>query len=37
MCARVFSLALFSEDFLLVASLQNFRKSAMRVTLPNLP
>ena len=30
-------LALFLEDFPLVATLQNFRKRAMRVTLVNLP
>ena len=29
--------AFFSEDFPLVATLQNFRKCAMRVSLPNLP
>ena len=32
-----FFLTLFSEDFPLVATLQNFRKCAMRVTLPKLP
>ena len=36
-CARVFFVAFFSGEFPLVATLQNFRKSAMRVSLPNLP
>ena len=33
----VFFLALILEDFPLVATVQNFRKCAMRVTLPNVP
>ena len=36
-CARLIFVAFFSEDFPLVATLQNFRKCAMRVSLPNLP
>ena len=36
-CASVFFVAFFSGDFTLVLTLQNFRKCAMRVSLPNLP
>ena len=35
--ARVLFLAFFLQDFPLVATLQNFRKCALRVSLPNLP
>ena len=33
----VFSVAFFLQDFAMAATLQNFRKRAMRVFLPNLP
>ena len=36
-CARVFFLSFFLQDFPLVATLQNFRKCALRLSLPNLP
>ena len=36
-CARVFFLAFFLQVFPMVATLQNFRKCAVRVSLPNLP
>ena len=36
-CARVFFVAFFSGEFPLVATLQNLRNCAMRVSLPNLP
>ena len=36
-CTRVFFVAFFLEDFPLVATLLNFIKCALRVSLPNLP
>ena len=36
-CARVFFVAFFLQDFPLVATLENFRKCALRVCLLNLP
>ena len=36
-CARVLFVAFFLQEFPLVATLQNFRKRALRVSLANLP
>ena len=35
-CVRVFFVAFFLQEFPLVATLQNFRKRALRVSLANL-